>query len=79
MERDEFLRAAWKAMVAEEIDARSLVFLRMRWAPTHIAFSFVRLGQEGREGLLFGTPQPRPQHDAALKYERGRDGTIACR
>jgi hypothetical protein len=27
MERDEFLRAAWKAMVAEEIDARSLVFV----------------------------------------------------
>jgi transposase len=27
MERDEWLRAAWKAMVAEEIDARSLVFV----------------------------------------------------
>ena len=27
MERDEFLRAAWKAMVAEVIDARSLVFV----------------------------------------------------
>jgi hypothetical protein len=27
LERDEWLRAAWKAMVAEEIDARSLVFV----------------------------------------------------
>ena len=26
-ERNEWLRAAWKAMVAEEIDARSLVFV----------------------------------------------------
>jgi transposase len=27
LERDEFLRAAWKVMLAEEIDARSLVFV----------------------------------------------------
>jgi hypothetical protein len=27
LERDEWLRAAWKAMVAQEIDARSLVFV----------------------------------------------------
>jgi transposase len=27
LERDEFLRAAWKVMVTEEIDARSLVFV----------------------------------------------------
>jgi transposase len=27
MERDEWLRAAWRVMVAEEIDARSLVFV----------------------------------------------------
>jgi len=26
-ERDEFLRAAWRALVAEEVDARSLVFV----------------------------------------------------
>jgi hypothetical protein len=27
MERDEWLRVAWRVMVAEEIDARSLVFV----------------------------------------------------
>ena len=26
-ERDEFLRAAWRALVAEEVDARRLVFV----------------------------------------------------
>jgi hypothetical protein len=33
-ERDEFLRAAWWALVAGEIYAERLVFLRMRWALT---------------------------------------------
>src|SRR5215213_6880321 len=33
-ERDEFLRAAWRARVARQIDADRLVFLRTRWAPT---------------------------------------------
>ncbi len=33
-ERDEFLRAAWRMMVAAEVDPERLVFLRRRWECT---------------------------------------------
>src|SRR5215212_5334120 len=77
MERDEWLRAAWRVMGAEEIDARRLVFVDEMG--TNISLSFVCLGAQGREGLLLGTPQPRAEHDAAFEYERRGDGTVACR
>jgi hypothetical protein len=38
MERNEWQRAAWKVMVAEEIDARQLVFVDE--LGTHISLSF---------------------------------------
>jgi len=34
LERDEWRRAAWKVMVSGALDARSVVFLRTRWART---------------------------------------------
>ena len=36
MERDEFLRAAWKVMVAEEVEAKQLVFVDEMGANTSL-------------------------------------------
>jgi transposase len=47
MERDEFLRAAWKVMIAEEIDARSLVFVDEMGTNTSLSptYGWARKGQ----------------------------------
>src|SRR5215204_4921582 len=39
--------------------------LSMRDGHKHLALCFVWVGQEGREGLLLSTPQPRQEHYAA--------------
>src|SRR5215207_7724000 len=40
MERDEWLRVAWRVTVAREFATERLVFLRTRWAPTPLFTSF---------------------------------------
>jgi hypothetical protein len=66
MERDELLRAAWKVMVAEEIDARRLVFLKTRWAPTP-RFLLCTPGLRRDGGLTARYPATEEtQHDLML-------------
>ena len=36
--REDWLRAAWRVMVAGTADPRELVFVDEIWAPTHLAF-----------------------------------------
>ena len=51
MERDEFLRAAWKVMVARSLDAHSLVFVDKMG--TNISLSPVYgWAKKGRVGLI---------------------------
>lgn len=55
MERSEFLRVAWKVMVAERMEAWWLVLVdEMDNGYGHLAFCAVRLGFEGSEGALVG-------------------------
>lgn len=65
-ERDEFLRAAWRVMVALQIDAERLVFVDEMGSNTSLSpISTPTLCQRS-EGLWIGTSQPRTQHDAAI-------------
>jgi hypothetical protein len=51
-ERDEWLRAAWRVLVAGSLEAGRLVFLRTRWAPTPRWHHYCTLGRdEGSERL----------------------------
>ena len=55
MERDEFLRVAWKVMVAERMEAWWLVLVdEMDNGYGHLAFCAVCLGSQRPEGALFG-------------------------
>ncbi len=54
LERDKLLRAAWKVMVAEEIDARRLVFVDEMGTNTSLSPLYVWAKRE-RERLLLGT------------------------
>ena len=45
----------------------------------HIAFSDIRLVQEGKEGLQLGASQSRKEHHRARQHKRGGDGSIALR
>jgi hypothetical protein len=49
MERDEFLRAAWKVMVAERVGAERLVFVDEMGTNTSLApsYAWAKKGQEG--------------------------------
>ncbi len=67
-ERDEFLRAAWRMMVAQEVDPERLVFLRRRWERTHLPGAPLRLLSKRRERvhLQVGCTQSWQEHDALL-------------
>jgi hypothetical protein len=64
-ERDEFLRAAWRVMVALQIDAERLVFVDEMGSNTSLSPIYAYSDQRS-EGLWIGTSQPRTQHDAAI-------------
>ena len=54
MERDEWQRAAWRVMVAQSLDARSLVFVDEMGTNTSLSpvYGWARKG----ESLLLGAP-----------------------
>src|SRR5512133_1538077 len=52
---------------------------RRRDGHQHIAFSDIRVVQEGGEGLQLGAPKSRHEHHRARQHGRGRDGAIAGR
>jgi hypothetical protein len=62
VERDEFLRAAWKVMVAEQVEAKRLVFADEMG--TSSSLSTVYAWASRGEGLLVCASQPGTQHDA---------------
>src|SRR5215203_3122072 len=49
---------------------------RRRDGYQHIAFSDIRVVQEGTEGLRIGPPKSRQEHHRARQHERGGDGAI---
>jgi hypothetical protein len=63
MEGDELLRAAWKVTLAEEIDARRLLFVDERWVPTPHWLLFGPGRSKGKERtarcLVTGVRTPR--------------------
>jgi hypothetical protein len=65
-ERDEFLRAAWRVMVALQIDAERLVFVDEMGSNTSLSSISTPTLCQRSEGLWIGTSQPRIQHDAAI-------------
>ena len=66
-ERDEFLRAAWRVMVVEQIDAKRLVFVDEMGSNTSLSpiYAYSAKGQRP-EGIWNGASQPRTQYDAAI-------------
>ena len=76
VERDEFLRAAWKVMVAEQVEAKRLVFVDEMGTSSSLSTMYA---WAPREGLLICASQPGTQHDAAFEHERGRDGAFSSR
>src|SRR5215213_7363855 len=74
-ERDEFLRAAWRVMVAGEVRTERLVFLRTsapptpRWHPS-------TLGLDEESELFVRSHATGGEHNALGEHERGRDGSV---
>jgi transposase len=64
-ERDEWLRAAWRVMVAERIDVRRLVFVDECGTNTSLSplYAYSPKGQRAR---CFGAAQPGREHHAAF-------------
>jgi hypothetical protein len=50
-ERDEFLRAAWRALVVQGTDARRFVFVD-EWLHQHLALADLRVGVQRAESVL---------------------------
>jgi transposase len=66
MERDEWLRAAWRVTVAREFATERLVFLRTRWAPTPLFTRFTP-----------GHPAPRGERAfCSVPRNRGPNTTL---
>jgi hypothetical protein len=65
LERDEFLRAAWKVMLAERVEAEQLV-LRRRDGLEHLALCFVRLGSHRSAGAMCSVPRNRGANTTVL-------------
>jgi hypothetical protein len=79
LERDEFLRAAWRVMVTEQIETERLVFVDEMGTNTSFCLPCT-LGHRkarGPTGLYLVTAELIPL--CALEHERGRDGAIAYR
>jgi hypothetical protein len=79
MERDEWLRVAWRVMVAEEIDARSLVFVDEMG--TNISLSPLYAWAKKGERAYCSVPRNLKglTRRCFLECERGGNGTLACR
>lgn len=76
--RDEWLRAAWRALVAGEagIDAECLVFSWTRWGRTPRSRPCTPGRLKGSGCAALGGAQPRQEHHAFGEHELGGDGTV---
>jgi hypothetical protein len=77
-ERDEFLRAAWRSLVAGEISTPSGLCSWTRWAPTHLAGTPVCLVEAGRAGVRERAAQNWGKNvtPCSSEHELGGDGTV---
>jgi hypothetical protein len=71
-ERDEFLRATWRALVAGHIDAQRLVFVDEMGSNTALFSLYVwaRLGERVR--YLLDAAQPQQEYDVAHEHDARR-------
>jgi ABC-type phosphate/phosphonate transport system substrate-binding protein len=74
-ERDEFLRAAWRVMVAGEIRTERLVFVDECSTNTSLAPLYA-WSPKGERALCYGATQLGGEHNAGGEHEHGRDGEM---
>ncbi len=67
-ERDEFLRAAWRALVAGNIPADRLVFVDEMGSNTSLA-SLHAWAARGERARCSTTAQPRQEHDPLGEHD----------
>jgi hypothetical protein len=74
-ERDEFLRAAWRALVAGEIDAKRLVFVDEMGSNTALfsLYAWARIGERAR----YSAPRNRGKNTTLLA-SMSLEGRGAC-
>ncbi len=58
LERDEFSRAAWKVMVAEQVEAKRLIFVDEMGTNTSLSplYAWAKKGQRGPAGVRASQP-----------------------
>ena len=82
-ERDEFLRATWRVMVAAVVvEPEGLLFVDECGTHTSLAptYGYAPRGERlWRAPVPAGAPRPRQEHDGAFEHERGGDGTFVDR
>jgi hypothetical protein len=74
MERDEFLRAAWKVMVAQKMEAHRFVFVDKMGTNTSLCALYA-WAPRGRRAL-FGAAQPWKKQHALGKHDRRGHGAV---
>jgi hypothetical protein len=63
LERDEFSRAAWRLMVAEQVEAKRLVFVDEMGTNTSLSplYAWAKKGQREHIARCLATGEPTPQ------------------
>jgi hypothetical protein len=75
-ERGEFLRAAWRALMAGELRAQWLVYLKDEMASNTSLFSLYAWSPLGRKAHCSVPPNRGKKRDAAREHDTRRDGTV---
>jgi transposase len=77
MERDEWLRAAWRVTLAAKLDPKRLVFVDEMGTNTSLTVGAARLVAARTKGFLFGFSQPGSEHhDVASEHDGGGYGAV---
>jgi hypothetical protein len=75
-EGGEFLRAAWRALMAGELHAQWLVYLRGEMGSNTSHFSLYTWVLRGRKAYCSVPPNRSKKRDAAREHDTRRDGTV---
>jgi hypothetical protein len=75
-ERGEFLRAAWRALMAGELHAQGLVSLKDEMGSNTSLFSLYAWTPRGRRARSSVPRNRGKKHDAAREHDTRRDGTV---
>jgi hypothetical protein len=76
VEREEFLRAAWKVMVAQELDATRLVFVDEMGTNISLAPLYAWAPRGHRAPVSVPRNRGANTPHCAFEHEFGRDGSI---